>query len=77
MMKEFEKYENIPQVLKANGFATLEEARDLCLANGIDVEKTVKDIQPICFDSAVWAYTLGTAIALKSKHRCNDQSHAE
>lgn len=66
MMKEFEKYENIPQVLKANGFATLEEARDLCLANGIDVEKTVKDIQPICFDSAVWAYTLGTAIALKS-----------
>ena len=43
MMKEFEKYENIPQVLKANGFATLEEARDLCLANGIDVEKTVKD----------------------------------
>ena len=50
MMKEFEKYENIPQVLKANGFATLEEARDLCLANGIDVEKTVKDIQPICFD---------------------------
>ena len=32
---------------------------------GIDVEGIVKGVQPICFENAVWAYTLGTAIAVK------------
>ena len=44
---------------------SLEEARDLCLSRGIDVESIVKGVQPIAFENAVWAYTLGAAIALK------------
>ena len=47
------------------GIESLEAARDLCKENGIDVEAIVKGVQPIAFDNAVWAYTLGVAIALK------------
>ena len=47
------------------GMSTLEDARDLCLSKGIDVEKIVKGVQPIAFENAVWAYTLGCAVALK------------
>ncbi|MDR3314549.1 MAG: GGGtGRT protein [Oscillospiraceae bacterium] len=47
------------------GLGSLEEARELCLAKGIDVEAIVKGVQPIAFENAVWAYTLGVAIALK------------
>ena len=43
----------------------MEEARDLCLSKGIDVAAIVKGVQPIAFENAVWAYTLGCAIALK------------
>jgi hypothetical protein len=55
----------IEKCLSDNGLASLEEARDLCLSKGIDVEAIVKGVQPIAFDNAVWAYTLGVAIALK------------
>ncbi|WRS27064.1 GGGtGRT protein [Oscillospiraceae bacterium MB08-C2-2] len=51
--------------LKEYGFSSLEQAKELCLEKGIDVEAIVKGVQPIAFDNAVWAYTLGTAIALK------------
>lgn len=51
--------------LKEYGLSTLEEARDICLAKGVDVEAIVKGIQNIAFDNAVWAYTLGCAIAFK------------
>jgi len=44
----------------------LEEAKEICTKKGIDVEKIVKGIQPIAFDNAVWAYTVGAAIALKA-----------
>ena len=37
----------------------------MLLAKGIDCDKIVRGVQPICFDNAVWAYTLGTAIAVK------------
>ena len=47
------------------GIKDLDEAREICLAHEIDVEKIVKGVQPICFDNAVWAYTLGVAIGLK------------
>ena len=47
------------------GFASLDEANEYCLAKGIDVDKIIKGVQPIAFENAVWAYTLGTAIALK------------
>ena len=51
--------------LKEYGFAAIEDARELCLSKGIDVDAIVKGVQPIAFENAVWAYTLGTAIALK------------
>ena len=56
----------IEACLKEYGMNSLEEARDLCLSKGIDVENIVKGIQPIAFENAVWAYTLGVAVALKS-----------
>ena len=37
------------------------------MSKGIDVDKIVKGIQPIAFENAVWAYTLGAAIALKKE----------
>ena len=55
----------IEAALKEYGMTSLEEARDLCLSRGIDVESIVKGVQPIAFENAVWAYTLGAAIALK------------
>ncbi len=68
-MAHFEgKERRMPKIEKAlaqYGIKTLEEARDLCLEKGIDVDKIVKGVQPICFENAVWAYTLGTAIAIK------------
>ncbi len=54
----------IKECLKKYGIKSLEDAKQICLDNGIDVEKTVKGIQPICFENAVWAYTLGTALAI-------------
>ncbi len=47
------------------GIKDLEDAREICLAKGIDVDAIVKGIQPIAFENAAWAYTLGCAIALK------------
>ena len=55
----------LAKVLPEYGFKNLEEARDLCLSKGIDVDAIVKGIQPIAFDNASWAYTLGCAIAIK------------
>lgn len=51
--------------LKEYGFDSLEATKELCDSKGIDVDKIVKGVQPIAFENAVWAYTLGTAIALK------------
>ncbi len=68
-MAKFEGQERrmpkIEATLKEYGMTSLEEARDLCLSKGIDVESIVKGVQPIAFENAVWAYTLGVAIALK------------
>ena len=69
-MAQFEGKERrqakIDAELKNLGFSSLEEARDLCLSKGIDVEKIVKGVQPIAFENAVWAYTVGAAIAIKA-----------
>ncbi len=68
-MQQFEGYDRrintITPVLAKYGFKDLDEAKALCTSRGIDVEKLVKGIQPIAFENAVWAYTLGCAIALK------------
>ena len=55
----------LKKVLPQYGFKSLEDARELCLSKGIDVDAIVKGIQPIAFDNASWAYTLGVAIAIK------------
>ena len=68
-MAKFEGQERrmpgINACLKEYGMNTLEDARDLALAHGINVEEIVKGVQPIAFENAVWAYTLGVALALK------------
>ncbi len=68
-MANFESKERrmpkIEKCLAEHGFKTLEDARDLCLERGINVEDIIKGVQPIAFENAIWAYTLGTAIALK------------
>ena len=56
----------IEKCLAEYGLASLEDARDLCLSKKIDVDKIVKGVQPIAFENATWAYTLGCAVALKS-----------
>ena len=55
----------IEACLKEYGIESLEAARELCLSKGIDVDAIVRGVQPIAFDNAVWAYTLGVAVALK------------
>lgn len=68
-MALFENYERradkILAVLKEYGISSIEECRDITLAKGINCEKIVRETQPICFENAVWAYTVGCAIALK------------
>ncbi|MEG2022072.1 MAG: GGGtGRT protein, partial [Oscillospiraceae bacterium] len=51
--------------LKENGLESLDACREMLLSKGIDVDSIVKGVQPICFENAVWAYILGTAIAVK------------
>ena len=69
MSVKFEGYERrigkIEKALKEYGLESLEAARDLCLSKGVDVDKIVRGVQPIAFENAVWAYTLGAAIAIK------------
>ncbi len=59
------RIEKIEKCLAEYGIESLEAARELCLSKGIDVNDIVKGVQPIAFENAVWAYTLGCAIALK------------
>ncbi len=70
-MAEFEEKERrLPKIgacLETYGFASLEEADALVRAAGIDPEAIVKGVQPIAFDNAVWAYTLGAAIGIKKQ----------
>ncbi len=68
-MSLFESYERridkINAVLANYGIKSIEECKDICLAKGVDCDKIVRGTQPICFDNAVWAYTVGAAIAIK------------
>ena len=68
-MALFESYERrIDQInaeLAKHGISSIEEAKKICDDKGIDVYKMVKDIQPICFENACWAYIVGAAIAIK------------
>ena len=68
-MALFESYERrekqILDVLAQYNIKSIEECREICQAKGFDPYKIVEGIQPICFENAKWAYTVGCAIALK------------
>ena len=68
-MALFESYERridkINGVLKQYGIESVEACREMCQAKGFDPYEIVKSIQPICFENACWAYTVGAAIAMK------------
>ena len=68
-MALFESYERridkISRVLAQYGIGSVEECREMCKAKGFDPYEIVKGIQPICFENACWAYTVGAAIAMK------------
>ena len=68
-MALFESYERrIDQInaeLSKHGISSIEEAKQICDDKGIDVYNMVKEIQPICFENACWAYIVGAAIAIK------------
>ncbi|SHJ18372.1 GGGtGRT protein [Propionispora hippei] len=68
-MAKFEGYERriakIEAFLQEQGIESLEAAKEMCEQKGMDVPGIVKGIQPICFENACWAYTLGAAVALK------------
>ena len=68
-MALFESYERridkINGVLAQYGIGSIEECRTICQDKGFDPYEIVKGIQPICFENACWAYTMGAAIAIK------------
>ena len=68
-MALFENYDRridkINGVLKQYGIESVEACREMCQAKGFDPYEIVKNIQPICFENACWAYTVGAAIAMK------------
>ncbi len=72
-MITFEGYERridkINEALKGFGIESIEEAEKITKDAGLDVYELVKSIQPICFENACWAYTIGAAIAIKKNCR--------
>ncbi|MDL2206470.1 GGGtGRT protein [Eubacteriales bacterium OttesenSCG-928-N13] len=77
-MIRFEGYERrigkLQPVLDSLGFKDFEAVKDYCTQNGVDVDSIVRGIQPIAFENAIWAYTLGCAIAIKKG--CKDAASA-
>ena len=72
-MALFESYERrepqILAVLKEYGISSIEECKEITEAAGLDVYHLIEGIQPICFENAKWAYTVGAAIAIKKNCR--------
>ena len=68
-MALFESYErridNINAVLAEYGISSVEECREICKAKGFDPYEITKNVQPIAFENAAWAYCVGAAIAIK------------
>ncbi len=68
-MALFESYDRrekqILACIKEYGINSIEECADICKEKGLDIYKLVEGIQPICFENAKWAYTVGCAIAIK------------
>ena len=59
------RIDKINGVLKQYGIESVEACREMCQTKGFDPYEIVKGIQPICFENACWAYTVGAAIAMK------------
>ena len=68
-MAHFEGYERreakILGVLSQYGISSIDECKEICDAKGINPYKIVEETQPIAFENAKWAYTVGAAIAIK------------
>ena len=68
-MALFEGYErriaSITAALTKNNIASLEEAEQICKDKGLDIYQLVREVQPICFENACWAYITGAAFAIK------------
>ncbi len=79
-MELFESYERREKQILAElakyGISSIEETAEITKAAGIDVYKIVESIQPICFENAKWAYTVGAAIAIKKNCRAADEAAA-
>ena len=79
-MAQFEGYERreakILAALKNYGISSIDECKEICAAKGIDPYTIVQETQPICFENAKWAYTVGSAIAIKEAERTGDKSAA-
>ncbi len=79
-MAQFEGYERreakILAVLKEYGISSIDECKEICDSYGIDPYTIAQETQPICFENAKWAYTVGSAIALKEAERTGDKSAA-
>jgi hypothetical protein len=56
---------HINEVLREYGIKDLDEAKKLCMDKGFDPCEITKKVQPIAFENAGWAYTMGAAIATK------------
>ena len=69
-MELFENYERrLPKIhalLEKYGLTSIEECQTICLEKGFDPIQITRDIQPICFEDACWAYAIGAAVAIKS-----------
>lgn len=61
------KIDKINQCLKEYGIIDLQEAKTICESKGINIENIIRFIQPIAFNDAIWAYTVGSAIAIQKQ----------
>ena len=79
-MAQFEGYERreakILGVLNQYGISSIDECKEICAKYGVDPYTTVQETQPICFENAKWAYTVGSAIAFKAAEKTGDKSAA-
>ena len=79
-MAQFEGYERreakILGVLKEYGISSIDECKEICDKMGIDPYTIVQETQPICFENAKWAYTVGAAIAIKQALKTGDKTAA-
>ncbi len=79
-MAQFEGYERreakILATLAEYGIKSIDECKEICEKYGIDPYTITQETQPICFENAKWAYTVGSAIALKAAEKTGDKSAA-